>query len=423
MKLKHRPIRHMKRILFFLFLLIGIFCSCRTSMISKQNLSYLYDKDMSPYIPDYTIYHINDSVSTIHYCINSSSLLYVKELNEDVFTAKFKINAELYESYEMKQLLDSADISIYDTDNIHKKDINGTLNIKAKIKGTYLLKIIFSDLNKNTTVESYLNIYRESPNSSQDFLLLGEDSLPIYHNWVASDEYFRIETSNKNQEIFFVRYYDRNFPVAAPPYSVSNDKPFDFNADSTFTVPVSKGSTAFLKLKEKGIYFFQSDTSSRDGMTVLRFDANFPKVTSVLQMLYPLRYLTSKSEYDDLILSKKKKEAVDKFWLTTAGNEDRAKEMIQLYYNRVKEANRFFTSYLEGWKTDMGIIYIIYGPPNVVSRGKDIENWVYGEDRNLLSITFSFVKVENPFTDNDYSLSRSPAYKDGWYIAVDNWRR
>jgi hypothetical protein len=97
--------------------------------------------------------------------------------------------------------------------------------------------------------------------------------------------------------------------------------------------------------------------------------------------------------------------------------------MIKLYYNRVMDANRFFTSYLEGWKTDRGIIYIIYGPPNVVYKGRNVEGWVYGEDKNMLSINFTFRKLDNPFTDNDYSLTRSPAYKDGWYIAVDNWRR
>lgn len=140
-------------------------------------------------------------------------------------------------------------------------------------------------------------------------------------------------------------------------------------------------------------------------------------------MLHPIRYLTTKNEYNDLEAMNNDKEAVDKFWIENAGNADRAKQMIKLYYNRVMDANRFFTSYLEGWKTDRGVIYIIYGQPNIVYKGRNAEYWVYGEDKNMLSIHFDFNKVENPFTDNDYSLTRSPVYKDGWYIAVDNWRR
>jgi hypothetical protein len=31
--------------------------------------------------------------------------------------------------------------------------------------------------------------------------------------------------------------------------------------------------------------------------------------------------------------------------------------------------------------------------------------------------------VNNPFTDNDYALERSGAYKQNWYTAVDIWRQ
>ena len=201
------------------------------------------------------------------------------------------------------------------------------------------------------------------------------------------------------------------------------EKPFVITADSIFTVPAVNGKTALINLPRKGIYLFQTDTSLKKGFAVFRFAENFPYVTTVNQMLQSLRYLTSKNEYDDIVITKNKKEAIDKFWIETAGNADRAKELIKSYYNRVQFANRFFTSYIEGWKTDRGIIYIIYGEPNIIIRGKGFEKWTYGEDRNMLSITFSFYKIENPFTDNDYGLSRSPLYKDGWYIAVENWRR
>jgi GWxTD domain-containing protein len=347
----------------------------------------------------------------------------VKELNADVFTSKFSVTAQLYDSYEMKHILDSISIPYTDIDNTNKRDIIGNFDIKAKTPGEYLLKLVFADLQKQTTVESYLNIYRNSPNSSQNFKMITDDSLLSFTHRVTSEDQFRIESNNNKLEKLFVRYYNRIFPIALPPYSVATTKPFDFTPDSLFTVTVTDGSTPQLKFPKKGIYFFQTDTASKEGFAIFRFDENFPKVGTVDQMLQPLRYLTSKYEYDDMVMLKNKKEAVDKFWIEAAGNADRAKEMIKLYYNRVQDANRFFTSYIEGWKTDMGILYIIYGEPNVVYRSKNVESWVYGEDRNLLSITFTFIKVQNPFTDNDYSLSRSPVYKDGWYIAVDNWRR
>jgi hypothetical protein len=98
-------------------------------------------------------------------------------------------------------------------------------------------------------------------------------------------------------------------------------------------------------------------------------------------------------------------------------------KMIAKFYSRVMTANKLFTSYKEGWKTDRGIIYIVYGAPSEVYRRTGEEEWIYGERSNMLSIRFFFDQAENPLSDNDYILQRSSGYKPGWYIAVENWRR
>ena len=77
-----------------------------------------------------------------------------------------------------------------------------------------------------------------------------------------------------------------------------------------------------------------------------------------------------------------KKLALDKFWLAKAGSEERGKELIRKYYNRVQDANNYFSSYTEGWRTDRGMISIIFGKPNVVTRTRREEIWSYGEEPN-----------------------------------------
>jgi GWxTD domain-containing protein len=413
----------MKKVLFISVFLLFVISSCHIGKITTSNLSYLYDRDMTSYIPEYVVYHVNDTISRIYYRFNSGSLLYVKDLNEDHFSAKYSFQTELYESYDMKIVMDSGTVSFSDNENKSERNIYGSLDVKAPSGNDYLLKLTFNDLNKHTSVELYIDINKTDVNSQQNFLMLDKDSLPVFDNFADSSSEFRLLCNNDKVQKIFIGYYDRVFPVSSPPYSMTSIKPFEYAPDSLFTVPVNNGFSEVIKFPYKGFYHFQSDTSQTSGITLFRFYDDFPKITTADQMLFPLRYLTSKNEYEDLIIMKNKKEAVEKFWLDLAGNTDRAKEMIKLYYNRVQCANLYFTSYLEGWKTDRGIIYIIYGMPNIVYRSEKIESWIYGEDRNMLSITFSFSKVENPFTDNDYSLSRSPAYKDGWYIAVDNWRR
>jgi len=413
----------MKKNIGFIIVSVLLIFSCRTGNLSTRNYSYLYDKEILPYIPDCLALHKNDSVTTVFLKINSGNLLYTKEINEEIFSASCSFKAELYNYNDLNTLIDSSSFTIKDNDNSRKTDLTGCIDIKAKIHGTYLLKITFTDLNKHSSVESFLNIYKENRFSGQNFMMTNADSQPFYKPWISSDEEFRIVSENKKIEKLFVRYYHLNFPIATPPFSEPDEQYFNFNADSVFTVKVDNGKTALLKFPQKGIYHFQTDSSKKDGFTVFRFDDDFPKVVSVTQMLQSLRYLTTRHEFEDLLTQKNKKDAIDNFWIETAGNTDRAKNLIKMYYNRVQDANLFFTSYLEGWKTDRGIIYIVYGTPNLIYRGKNVESWVYGEVKSMLSITFTFSKVENPFSDNDYILARSPLYKDGWYIEVQNWRR
>jgi GWxTD domain-containing protein len=153
------------------------------------------------------------------------------------------------------------------------------------------------------------------------------------------------------------------------------------------------------------------------------FDEGFPEIYTPEQLRAPLKYITTNKEFDLLMASDQPKAAVDNFWLSKAGNEERAKSLIQKYYRNVEESNAYFTSYLEGWKTDRGLIYTVLGKPNYVYRSENTEEWIYGEPEHRNSLWFTFVKVKNPFTDRDYMLLRSPTFKDPWNITVQSWRR
>ncbi|NIA22828.1 MAG: GWxTD domain-containing protein [Proteobacteria bacterium] len=52
------------------------------------------------------------------------------------------------------------------------------------------------------------------------------------------------------------------------------------------------------------------------------------------------------------------------------------------YFKRVEYANKKFTSYKPGWKTDRGMIYIKYGPPD------DIESFPYNIDSEPYEIWY-----------------------------------
>ena len=94
-------------------------------------------------------------------------------------------------------------------------------------------------------------------------------------------------------------------------------------------------------------------------------------------MIEPLAYLASADEISVIRSAPKPKAALDEFWIKCGGNVEKARELIRIYYTRVLYSNYYFTSYKEGWRTERGMIYIIYGPPDKVYKTTEGESWGY----------------------------------------------
>ncbi len=58
-----------------------------------------------------------------------------------------------------------------------------------------------------------------------------------------------------------------------------------------------------------------------------------------------------------------------KFWKDNDPNPNTVKnETMEEYYRRVRVATERYSQYVEGWRTDMGMVYIIYGDPSNIER-------------------------------------------------------
>lgn len=88
--------------------------------------------------------------------------------------------------------------------------------------------------------------------------------------------------------------------------------------------------------------------------------------------LKQLSYIAKSKVFDKVknASNLKKREAFLRFWRKrdpTPGTE--RNEMMEEYYRRVRYANANFRGLgREGWRTDMGMVYILLGPPNDVER-------------------------------------------------------
>jgi len=402
-------------------LLIG----CKVAnKITYINLSQLYASDNSPAISGLRVFNENDSISKVFVRYNMNELTYKIPNGKTYQKAFYSLSYELFSSYESDEVIDSNVFVL--TDSLYYNqdfEIVFDFDIHAAFPGNYLLQVTFRDLNSLNSTIYPEDVYKGSPDVAQNFLLVNEADEIIFNDWIKSTSRFSILCKNQNQQKLFISHHTDVFPIAPPPFSTASPPVYSYETKNHFTANVQNGKSELIELPVAGLYHFQADTSTRYGLTLYRFHDDYPNVTEAEQLIPPLRYLTTLKEYKTMLSSEDPKLAVDNFWLETAGNEDRAVELIKNYYSRVEYSNWLFSSFKEGWKTDRGMIYIIFGPPQTVYRKSNIETWIYGEQGNRVSLTFDFIKAYNPFSDQDFILQRQADFKNSWYIAVDYWRR
>lgn len=85
------------------------------------------------------------------------------------------------------------------------------------------------------------------------------------------------------------------------------------------------------------------------------------------------KYIASKNEIDQykaLSSEQGKREFMQKFWTSRDSNPTgNRNSFYQMYLKRIEECNQKFTAAKkEGWKTDRGRVYMIYGEPNEIER-------------------------------------------------------
>ncbi|EMR04274.1 GWxTD domain-containing protein [Cesiribacter andamanensis] len=178
-----------------------------------------------------------------------------------------------------------------------------------------------------------------------------------------------------------------------------------------------------LELQAEGFYFLQADTLSLQGKGVRVENRFFPRTRTLEAFAGPIRYLSTNEEWAELEREGFSKQAIDRYWLRMTQSEDRARRIIRSYYRRVTAANRLFTSFKEGWKTDQGMIYVLYGPPDVVQARYDGELWIYRSKGDIPELSFTFVRTVNPFAPNYHQLVRNKDYARTHFQIVSRWRR
>lgn len=415
----------LRRSLFLPFAAALLLFSCTTgSHLSNQNLAWMYTPVDGTMDPQYTLYSIGDNSTRLYFKLDARDLLYKNTTEGNDYSADLLLLYTIRTLNESKNIVDSGHVLLHDisTQTHNDKEIAGQVDIDAPDLGKYLVDVSIRDLNKKTFVEHELLLDKTPGSRSYYMASAPENAFPLFRTTVDSGETFCVHRSALPGQQLYVRCFFSRPSPAPLPYALTDPRTFDLHPDSVFRINAQQDSS--ITLRRKGIYFFQADSSSKAGFTVFCRASGYPAITHPEQLAQPLRYLTTGEEYKALMTAPDVKKAVDAFWLDKCGSEERAREVIRYFYKRVEAANRYFSTQAEGWKSDRGMIFIVFGAPQHVYRSANHETWIYGDGSSPLSLNFTFNRISsNPFSDNDYELSRNMNYRAPWTHALDEWRK
>src|SRR5665213_4482344 len=130
----------MKKTISYLIVLLLI-ASCATSRktrSSSQNNAYRRDANVMH--PQFEVFHINDTISELHFKIRSKELLYMRPDGIN-FYSNVLISYRLLPTYDSKEVVDSASVRLVDLNNENEdKYLLGKIKIKARSAHTYFLR-------------------------------------------------------------------------------------------------------------------------------------------------------------------------------------------------------------------------------------------------------------------------------------------
>ena len=130
-------------------------------------------------------------------------------------------------------------------------------------------------------------------------------------------------------------------------------------------------------------------------------------VGNISQAIQNMRYILDDDEWKKL--SKAKSDEQERlfieYWLSRDPTpETKENELMDEYFSRINYSNVNFKTYTDGWKSDMGMIYVLFGPPDDLEVYNDPLSRMYQQRWHYYRINkfFDFVD-ENGF--GDYKLT------------------
>ena len=388
-------------------------------------MASLYNPSRLSLHPDFSIFHENNNYSVLYIRAYPAELRFNEANEQAEYRALLRLKYQLVRLDENDQesaLVDSASV-VY---KLLRQDERSTaffasLTIPVRQGQRYLLSLETTDLNMGSMGQEYLYVDKRSIYSAQNFKVISMYSgYPKFMRFFLPGERFNVRYRDRSIDSIYVKYFNIDSELPRPPITATSDYTRSYTPDTSFVFPLV--DTANYNLTREGMYHIQIDLERDEGLALLNFGGSFPEVKTPDELMEPLFYLTTLAEYRDLRKKPNRKLAVDDFWLKTGNNMEKSRELLRIYYNRVVYSNLYFTSNKEGWKTDQGMIFILFGPPSRIQMTGTGESWYYFARRKNKSVEFKFNRVHDAFSIQNMVWNQSSDSRVYWNEAVRSWR-
>ena len=408
--------------IFIILLLSGISCVTQKPQRTKTNASE-YNPTSFVLHPQYKVFHASDSYSKLYMKLFTNELRFSRANEKRVNLAIIKVSYKIKPSVKSNTILDSTKtiLKIKKTDN--QTSIISFFKIKNIAKEHYIIEINLADMYANRKSHTFIRVDNSENDNDQYYLSLkAKNHKPLFSDYFRLSDSLIIIHKNTLSEKIQIKHFKNKFKEAEKPYITQELNSLHLKADTSWTKKVSQGKILF-NVKRRGIYLIKADTLKHKGILKVNFSNTYPLITKSVELVKATKYLLPDEEYQKMLQSDNKKLSIDNFWLQAAKNKERAREILKIWYNRSTFANYYFTSYKEGWKTDRGMIYMMFGPPDDIKNFDDAEKWIYINSKEDKKLEFIFVIPEEAISHNDFILLRDAKYITSWNRAVKSWHR
>ena len=387
-------------------------------------LASLYNPSKLSLHPEYSIFHENEGYSVLFIRAYPSELRFDQANEESEYRALLSFKYDLIAlnvGFE-GEVVDSARITYkLRASDEEKPAFFASLNLPLASGKRYLLRMEATDLNRGSIGLEYLYVDKTNVYNAQNFKVVSLYSgYPKFMRFFLPGERFNIRYRDSGADSIYVDYFTLKSELPRPPITASTDYTMNYEPDTSFAFPLV--DTAHYNLQKNGMYFVRVDKERPEGLSLFNFGGSFPQIKTPSELMEPLFYLTTLAEYRDLRKQENIKLGVDNLWLKMGGSIEKSKELIRIYYNRVVYSNLYFTSNKEGWKTDQGMIFILFGPPSRIQMTGSGERWYYFSKRRSSPLEFRFERKPDAFSDQNMVWVKTTDSQMFWNEAVRSWR-